>query len=149
MNNEVRKETNLEHYKEELKEIVSYHYERPSVMTTEIKNRLDKNIVSGLGTGGERFTDVILNWMAQPYKEPILNDEETVYLRKVIDPFRDMVESIYKASRYKNDCVIRIDLKSDKSGFYPKSIRFPVLEGKLMYKGMEDNKYYSLEELGL
>lgn len=90
-----------------------------------------------------------LEWLTEEYKEPILNKEEKAYLRELIDPFRDMVESIYKGIRYKNDYVIRVDLKFDKSKLYRKSISFPLIEGKLMYRGMEINKFYSLEELGL
>lgn len=90
-----------------------------------------------------------LEWLTEEYKEPILDKAEKEYLSAIIEPFIDMVEYIYKGIRYKNDYVIRIDLKSDKSEIYTKSISFPLLEGELMFKGMELNKHYSLEELGL
>lgn len=149
MNNEVRKETNLEHYKEELKEIVSYHYERPSVMTTEIKNRLDKNIVSGLGPGGERFTDVILNWMAQPYKEPILDDVEKEYLGAVIKPFRNRIRCICLESRSPDYCQIKILLNPIYAERDAEVLAMPTFKKDTMYKRMTFFKGYSLEELGL
>ena len=149
MNNEVRKETNLEHYKEELKEIVSYHYERPSVMTTEIKNRLDKNIVSGLGPGGERFTDVSLNWMAQPYKGQVLDKVEKTYLSAIIKPFKANVTDICKLNGDRGFCYIRIYAESLSSELSEEVIDLPLFEAGTMYKGMRLGKHYSLKELGL
>ena len=148
MNNEVKKTTNLEHYKEELKDIFKNNYCYPINMIFRIEHELDRDIKYN-ETGNKQFTGDILDWMAQPYKGPILDDAERKYLSEVIRPFRDMVESIYKGIRYKNDYVIRVDLKFDKSKLYRKSISFPLIEGELMFKGMEINKFYSLEELGL
>lgn len=88
----MKKETNLEHYKEELKGIFSIDFYRPLVMAYKIKDRLDKNFERG--TGNTQFTDDILDWMAQPYKEPILDDVEKSYLRSVIKPFRGRVNYI-------------------------------------------------------
>lgn len=75
MSNEVKKETNLEHYKEDLKDIFKADYNYPLIMITKIKNRLDRNI-EYCRTGNEQFTGDILDWMAQPYKEPVLDDVE-------------------------------------------------------------------------
>lgn len=145
----MNKETNLEHYKEDLKHIINCYRGYSAAINDMIRKKLDKNFNYTGVTYNGYFTDYILDWMAQPYREQILNGEEAEYLLQVIDPFRDMVESIYKGNRYKDDHIIRIDLKSDKSEFYPKSISFPLIEGKLMYKGMEVNKHYTLEELRL
>ena len=149
MNNEVRKETNLEHYKEEIKKLFRSNYGDPAELQRKFFERFCKFVIVKPGTFADCVSDYVLEWMAQPYREPILNGEEAEYLFQVIDPFRDMVESIYKCNSHKNDNVIRIDFKFDKSELYRKSISFPLIEGKLMYKGMEVDKHYTLKELGL
>ena len=93
MNNEVRKETNLEHYKGKLKEILLDDYDNPREVFRKISKRFDRQIKI---SPAEHPTDAILNWMAQPYKEPILDDVEKAYLRSVIKPFKDKTLYIYK-----------------------------------------------------
>lgn len=137
------KETNLEHYKEELKKMFNEHYKEPSVMFSKIRENFNPNItVLGFGT----CTNAILEWMAQPYKEPILNDSEKKYLGAIIRPFRNGVECIGKTRVYVDYTVmysIRIVLASH-TVVLP---QFP--KDSHMYKGMELQKEYTLEELGL
>ena len=68
---DMNKETNLEHYKKELKEIFVADCDVPVAMATQIMKRLDENIKFGAQT---RFIEDILDWMAQPYEAPILDD---------------------------------------------------------------------------
>lgn len=144
MNNEVRKETNLEHYKEELKGIYGSLNAYPLAMINEIKNRLDRNIKHGHETGNEQFTDDILDWMAQPYRRPILDDAERKYLSAVIKPFRYSVTSITKyVENELNSEYISISVKMEDD------ICFPLFDMNTMYKGMKAGKDYTLEELGL
>ena len=78
------------------------------------------------------------------YKPEILDEVEKRYLRGVIRPFRDNVETIRK-------------LFSPTTGKYYIQIRYkdepptnlPYFESKKMYKNMETDKIYTLEELGL
>ena len=71
----------------------------------------------------------------------ILDDAEREYLSAVIKPFRDKVEYITKKPLvYKEYIYIHI---------YIDSIMLPRFKKGTMYKGMETNKEYSLEELGL
>ena len=79
-------------------------------------------------------------WLEQEYKPPILDDVEKAYLSAVIKPFREMVEYIEKRT-YTGKEYIAIVIKEDLN------VSFPVFEK--MYKGMELNKEYTLEELGL
>lgn len=73
------------------------------------------------------------------YKPEILNEVEKRYLRGVIRPFE--VKYIEKgATRYAE--FIYIKLKKEH-------ISLPDFEPNTMYKGMEINKKYTLEELGL
>ena len=72
--------------------------------------------------------------------KPILTDKEKEYLSAVIKPFRDRVSSIPKDGPLE---YITISLDGDDFAILP---NFKV---GTMYKGMEINKRYNLEELGL
>ena len=72
----------------------------------------------------------------------ILDKEEKEYLSAVITPFRDQVEYIKKYSIFDKYEWIRISLKGG-------DFSFPNFNKGTMYKGMEPDKEYTLEELGL
>ena len=79
-------------------------------------------------------------------KEPILDEEEKKYLSAVIRPFRDRVEYILKSDCIDKTSYIAIVIKYiDKN--INETIRLPYFETNKMYKGMEDQKHYTLEEL--
>lgn len=85
-----------------------------------------------------------MKWLLEEYKEPILDDVEKKYLSTVIKPFREKIECIFKAKLPKFDeYYIIVGLKDNDS------LRFPCFKGNIMYKGMEVDKEYELEELGL
>lgn len=132
------KETNLEHYKEELKEIFNKHYEEPKEIIKGIKGYIGETITYDF----QSCTDAILNWMAQPYS--ILDEVEKKYLSDVIRPFRKEVATISKLHTWANDAhYIYIEMKDNRGctlPFFPKNT---------MYKGMKDGRHYSLKELGL
>ena len=71
----------------------------------------------------------------------ILTVEEKEYLSIVIRPFREKIKHLQKIS-CANGCYIRIDLEDD-------AMVFPYFEEDTRYKGMEEDKKYTLEELGL
>ena len=76
-------------------------------------------------------------------KEEILDEEEKEYLSAVVKPFRDKVEYVKKhAYIARNEEYIMISVEND-------TINFPNFEENTMYKGMELNKTYKLEELGI
>lgn len=85
-----------------------------------------------------------MEWLLEEYKEPILDDIEKEYLSAVIKPFKNRVKSINKVV-YHNDLVF-IRLKYDEND-YVYLPHFRLKSG--MYKGMKNNKNYTLEELGL
>lgn len=132
------KETNLEHYKAELKEIFNKHYEKPKEIIKGIKGYIGETITYDF----QSCTDAILNWMAQPYKKPILDNVEREYLSAVIKPFRKKVRYICKKGCGSNE-YIDIGIQEDCS------IPFPDFKVGSMYKGMEFGKDYTLKELGL
>lgn len=76
------------------------------------------------------------------YEVKILDEQEKKYLSAVIRPFRDRVKSIAKCCSY-NGYYIEIDFKNEIN------ISFPYFKKNTMYKGMEEYKEYTLEELGL
>lgn len=84
----------------------------------------------------------LLKWANSEYKKALLTNGEKEYLRTVIEPFRKKISYITKAT-YKNQmeyiCIKTEDwtvvLASNKTG--------------TTYEGMEPNKYYTVEELGL
>lgn len=146
MTKEVRKETNLEHYKGELKEILLDDYDNPREVFRKISKRFDRQIKISLT---EHPTDAILNWMAQPYEESVLDDVEKSYLRSVIKPFRGRVNYIYKTRCGGKGYFIRIVVRSTILPSGLDSMYFPVFTEDTMYKGMVLNKTYTLKELGL
>ena len=76
-------------------------------------------------------------------EEPILDEEERKYLNDVIRPFKDRVKCIKKLREcYDGDEYILI--RTDRN-----VTPLPYFKKGLMYKGMEINKEYTLEDLGL
>lgn len=77
-------------------------------------------------------------------KAEILDEAEKRYLRSVIRPFRDRVQNITKWRLTQIDTYfIEIRLKNGET------LSFPKFTSKTMYKGMEKDKEYTLEELEL
>lgn len=83
-------------------------------------------------------------WLNQEYKDPILDDVEREYLSAVIKPFRKKVDHIVKRTSTQEEQYIRIVLCNLER------INFPYFNKNTgMYKRMEADRLYSLEELGL
>lgn len=72
----------------------------------------------------------------------ILDDAEKRYLRSVIKPFRNDVLGIKKKECAIDEC-IAIVMKDYEI------IYLPLFKEGTMYKGMEGNRRYTIEELGL
>lgn len=91
----------------------------------------------------EMFSDKFLNQEINITVLDILDDVEKRYLSAVIRPFRKRVDYIMKSS---NSCCdkeyIFIRLDDD-------FLSLPFFEAGTMYQGMELEKVYTLEELGL
>lgn len=74
-------------------------------------------------------------------KEDILNEVEKEYLRAVIKPFRKSITYIKKETA--------IDKEYIELGLDYDVIDLPYFKKGKMYKGMKEDKEYTLEELGL
>lgn len=79
-------------------------------------------------------------------KPDILDEVEKRYLSNVIRPFRDRVKTIRKFVYSGGNASIDISIDDNNIGWLIELLPFPKNE---MYKGMEDNKKYTIEELGL
>ena len=87
----------------------------------------------------------MIEWLEEEYKPTILTDKEKAYLSAVIKPFRERVKCINKTYHDTMNQItfIRIDMLNGDFA------SFPSFEREIMYKGMEIEKGYTLEELGL
>lgn len=81
-------------------------------------------------------------WLYEEYKETILDDVEKDYLSAVIKPFRKKIKYIV-IWRDGSEQFLHIELYDDEY------VNFPNFKANTMYKGMEPNRWYSLDELGL
>lgn len=79
-------------------------------------------------------------------KKTILDQAEKEYLSAIIKPFRDMVTSVIK---YESSIYEYIAIRYRGLEEYIGTVRLPSFKKDTMYKGMEVNKKYSLEDLGL
>ena len=89
-------------------------------------------------------------WLLEEAKEPVLDEVEKAYLSAVIRPFRNRVNYITKEDYITKEETfdspmefIHIDLSDGDIA------DFPNFKANTMYKGMELDKSYTLQELGL
>ena len=75
----------------------------------------------------------------------ILDDAEKRYLSALIKPFRESVVAIIKCKYDDYNEFIQIEVNQERYEY----IDLPNFKKDIMYKGMEIDKGYTLEELGL
>ena len=93
------------------------------------------------------YSDKFLDQTIEIEAPDILTKEEKKYLSAVIKPFRDKVTHIKKkAWTTPKRKYIEIEYRENE---VIHALCFPDLPNDEMYKGMEDNRPYKLEELGL
>lgn len=133
---------NIEKYKDEIKKLMLTPY---NLMDSLERLMADKT--------GRDFEDIyithVFDWLAEEYKEPVLDEVERAYLSAVIKPFKENVTGICKLNICRGFYCIRIYAESISSELRAEVIDLPLFETCTMYKGMETNKRYSLKELGL
>lgn len=97
--------------------------------------------------------DSMLNDTWEIFEEPVLDKQEKKYLKNFLKPYTKRYGKILVTKRQvENDYYyLMIEfyaLKNDD--YYIHSIDLPIFDkGEHMYDGMESNKFYTLEELGL
>ena len=145
---EEEKMLNKEKYKDELEKILG------KVITVSKNGKIyqcrdigkcssDCIFFNGNDTNCVRKTIV---WLNSEYKEPILTEEEREYLSAVIKPFRKKVKHIVKINLFSSPEEQFIRIVIGNLDF----INLPNFNKNTgMYKGMEENKEYTCDELGL
>ena len=116
--------------------------EEETFCTFEPENIVKKISGTFFKTLPNDFTGTINVVNGYVLKPQILDEEEKRYLEGVIRPFRDKVECIIKNSEDHTRAFIEIRLKSEY-------ISLPYFKANTMYKSMEVDRTYTLEELGL
>lgn len=111
-----------------------------------VKIKRDESIIfSKEMKPNETGTSAYNAWLEEEYVPDILTDKEKAYLSAVIKPFRKKVKCINKIDHDNINQItyIRIDMLNEDFA------SLPLFEKETMYKGMEVDKKYTLEELGL
>ena len=95
-------------------------------------------------TSATQAMNEIGEWLEEEYKLAILTDKEEAYLSAVIKPFREEVESIKKIDIEKDEQQLQLQIPNGLV-----IMDFPLFKKGAMYRGMEEGRDYTLEELGL
>lgn len=82
----------------------------------------------------------MIGWLEEEYKPKILTDKEKAYLSAVFKPFRERIKCVRKIVFQRE--FLKIHMEDE-------TISFPFFTKGTMYKGMEEGREYTLEELGL
>ncbi len=136
---------NIEKYKDEMADNLDDGFNFEYVAKCAYYNASTENKSKEMST--------ILDWLCEEYKEPVLDDVEREYLKAVCKPFRNRTHLITK--REVVPCPIsmqkeRIVIQLGREGYIETFIKLPPFDMESgMYKGMELNKRYTLEELGI
>lgn len=135
---------NIEKYKNE---IINARYTN---LTCSVHDRLlQLSNISCTGNCIECKKNV-MEWLLSEYKEPILNDTEREYLSAVIKPFRNRVNYITKEDYITKEETFDSPMEFIHIDLFDGDIAdFPNFKANTMYKGMELDKSYTLQELGL
>lgn len=131
---------NIEKYKEELKKCKRVRLDCQICKMREERKEVESGFCFSNPCSECRKENI--EWLLS--EAQILDDEEKEYLSAVIKPFRDKVKYMLKNSY--NEEFISIVLEDKERREY---FNFPYFKKGTMYKGMEINKRYTLEELGL
>lgn len=114
--------------------------------TFEVKRRENGELVIKLSvTEAEYSVHVLDDYVYEEAKE-LLTDEEREYLKTVIKPFRDRIQCIYKTETsnwFDGGEVLCFKFAGGYVCYMPE------LPKDEMFKGMEQDKCYTLVELGL
>ena len=133
--------TNLEFYKNDLyKYAESNDWNNLQDIITDFMDGLDVDF-SAYALSNNL---IALSWLLEEHR--ILEKDERAYLSNVIKPFKDSVKYIEKEGNSRDKLSAKIVIYY---GSFSSAIYLPPFNIRLMYKGMELNKKYALEELGL
>lgn len=125
----------------------------------KIKNLLNKFMIDKYGLYSLRTHNhnesILVDLLCGNYEieQPILDEVEKRYLEGVLRPFKDRVKYIQKTDYHVagngNKERIVIMMSTTHTYLCRECLPMPFFDKGTMYKGMEVNKKYTLEELGL
>lgn len=136
---------NIEKYKGEIKEIMEKPYTAYNLMDLLERLMAEKTGIDYRAI----FIANVFDWLAEEYKEPVLDEVEKAYLSAVIKPFKENVTGIRKINFVGGFHCIRIYAESISPKLSTEVIDLPLFETGTMYKGMVVSRKYTLEQLGL
>lgn len=128
---------NIERYKEELKKCKRIRLDCQICKMREECKEVESGFCFSNPCSACREDNI--EWLLS--EAQILDDAEKRYLRGVIRPFKKEVKSIRKLSYVSEQIVIQM-----QSGI---EIKLPCFKKGTMYQGMEEDRRYTIEELGL
>ncbi len=129
---------NIEKYKEEILRYSGYQHSLVCLIYEDI---MKKNDCTGCCSKCKRET---IEWLTSEYKESILTDEEKACLKKIIKSERDSVIYISKKAFLKGTENEFTNIVIATKGTL-KAVATP----SMPFEGMELEKEYTLEDLGL
>lgn len=129
---------NIEKYKEEILRYSGYQH---SLICLIYEDIMKKNDCTGCCSKCRRET---IEWLTSEYKESILTDEEKACLKKIIKSKRDSVIYISKIAFLKGT-----ENEFTNIVIATKGTLEAVATPSIPFEGMELEREYSLEELGL
>lgn len=95
----------------------------------------------------EDFTLQKLLWERKP---EVLTEEEKIYLKTLIKPFRNQFRGLEKKySEETNSCYLVLDVVHFQDAKEDDSVYMPNFEKDSAYRELKTDKYYTLDELGL
>jgi len=83
------------------------------------------------------------------YNPPILSDAEREYLKMVLKPFHENVAYVEKVHYYPMNGDTSSSLAFLFIKLHDGKLEFPNFDSRKMYLGMESNKKYKMDELGI
>lgn len=129
---------NIEKYKEEILRYSGYQH---SLMCLIYEDIMKKNDCTGCCSKCRRET---IEWLTSEYEESILTDEEKACLKKIIKSKRDSVIYISKIAFLKGT-----ENEFTNIVIATKGTLEAVATPSIPFEGMELEREYTLEELGL
>lgn len=111
---------------------------------TYVEIEYNGKIVKEYACTNEAGIKKFLSWLEEEYVPDILTDKEKDYLSAIIKPWKNKIKFIEKFEDTYDKERILIWIIGDCRNIY-----LPQFEKGKMYKGMELDKNYTLEDLGL
>lgn len=132
---------NIEKYKDEILKYAGYQH---SLMCLIYENIMKKNDCMGCCSKCKRET---IKWLTSEYEESILTDKDKIIIKDIIKAFEPFGKKLKYITKYSWN----FELKGYYLNFEYKGDDFDTFNfsGDEFFVGMELDKAYTLEELGL